>query len=95
MLVQAAAVGKPLLSFNVDGAWEIIKDGVNGYIVPMKDIDAMADRLRFLIDNQEAREEMGRKSRELLSEAWDYRKMVEEIDKLYRQLIEKKGLKEG
>jgi glycosyltransferase involved in cell wall biosynthesis/thymidylate kinase len=92
VLVQAAAVGKPMVSFDVDGAWEIIKEGVNGYIVPIRDVDALVDRIKYLIDNQEIRKSMGKKSRELLNDSWNYRKMVAEIEELYQELIKSKDL---
>lgn len=38
VLVQAAAAGKPLLSFDVDVVWEIIENGKNGFIVAIGDV---------------------------------------------------------
>ncbi len=92
VLVQAAAVGKPIVSFTVDGAWEIVQNGINGYLVSLRDVEAMVAKIKYLIENRELREEMGKKSTELVSEAWDYKKMVKEIEGVYQEVISSKGL---
>nr|WP_239559084.1 glycosyltransferase family 4 protein [Sporohalobacter salinus] len=88
VLVQAAAVGKPLISFNVDGAWEIIDEGKNGYIVPMKDTEAMTEKLKVLIENKRLREKMGKYSQQKVGDAWSIENMVEKTDQIYQDLID-------
>lgn len=87
VLVQAAAVGKPIVSFDVDGVWEIVENGKNGFIVPMKDIDAMTEKIKILIENETLRKKMGQFSREKVSNLWSVEKMVDSIDKVYQNLI--------
>ncbi|MFW6022666.1 MAG: glycosyltransferase family 4 protein [Halanaerobiaceae bacterium] len=86
VLVQAAAVGKPIVTFDVDGAWEIVEEGKNGYVVPMKDIDAMASRIECLIDDKDLRTRMGVYSRQKVSNLWSVDHMVSDIDNIYNKL---------
>lgn len=89
VIIQAAAVGKPIVTFDVDGAWEIVEEGKNGFIVPMKDVDMMAEKIRLLIDDQELRQEMGRYSRDKVGDQWSVENMVKEIDELYQGITNK------
>jgi len=87
VLVQAAAVAKPIVTFNVDGAWEIVDEGKNGYIVPMKDTKAMTRKLKLLIKDDKLRRKMGKCSQEKVSNDWTIENMVKETDRLYKSLI--------
>jgi glycosyltransferase involved in cell wall biosynthesis len=51
---------------NVPGCREIVKDGINGFLVPSKDSALLADSLYKLIIDKNLRKEMGRKGRELV-----------------------------
>ena len=87
VLVQAAAVAKPIVTFNVDGAWEIVEEGKNGFIVPMKDTKAMAEKLKLLIKDEKLRKEMGEYSQKKVNDSWTVENMVQETDKVYKSLI--------
>lgn len=63
-LIEASAIGRPIVTTNSVGCKDVVEDGVNGYLIPIKDAGALADRLRKLFDSKELRISMGRKSRE-------------------------------
>lgn len=88
ILVQSAAVGKPMISFAVEGANEVIREGVNGFIVPIKDVKAFEEKLRYLIENPEKAKEMGRAGKEMISEEWEIPKMQEKVREFYGRLVE-------
>jgi len=88
VLVQAAAAARPAISFACDGAREVIADDENGWVVPMKDVEAVADRMRRLLGNPGLRERMGRTGRDRVNDSWTVEAMVGEIDALYRRLID-------
>jgi glycosyltransferase involved in cell wall biosynthesis len=66
VLLEAAAVGRPLISTDVPGCREIIRNGENGILVKLKDVDSLYEAIRTLILNEELRLEMGNKSRVLV-----------------------------
>lgn len=63
VLIEAMTNGIPCVSFNCPyGPSDIITDGEDGFLVPNGDIKAMADKICYLIENEELRKEMGRKA---------------------------------
>lgn len=87
VLVQAAALQKPILTFNVEGASEIVEPGKNGYIVPLKDVDQLTEKLQNMLGNMAATKNMGQHSRAKISNDWDKNIMVEQITGLYEELL--------
>ncbi|MDG1143263.1 MAG: glycosyltransferase family 4 protein [Burkholderiales bacterium] len=65
-LIEAAACGKPLVSYDVPGCREIVLDGHNGFLAKPADLLAMVEALRVLLSNEELRITMGDKSRKLV-----------------------------
>lgn len=91
VLVQAAATGVPIVTFAVEGAHEIVKEGKNGFVVPLKDIDLLTERVSFLIDNPEKRKKMGQYGKEVANDSWSVDKMVNDIKKIYKELLAGEG----
>ncbi len=85
-LPQAMACGKPVVSFNVDGAREVVKDGVTGYLVEPKDVQGLTSALSRLLLDAGLRDRMGRNGRRLVEPAFRKELMVEKINALYRSL---------
>jgi glycosyltransferase involved in cell wall biosynthesis len=87
VLVQAAAIGKPIVTFDVEGAKEVVKDGVNGFIVSSKDIDALVDKVGYLLADTKRAKSMGERGRDMISDKWSIRTMQEQTCRLYDELI--------
>ena len=90
VLVQAAAVGIPSVAFNVDGVPEIIKDNYNGFLVKVKDVKQLENRIVRYMNNKELVLLHGQKGREFIENKWSIEGMVDRIDKIYQDLVEKK-----
>jgi len=87
VLVQAAAVGKPIVTFAVEGAKEVVKDGVNGFIVPLKDVDALVEKVEYLLSDMERARAMGKQGRKIISDQWTIETMQEKTRELYEELL--------
>lgn len=85
VLVQSAAAGKPILTFDVEGAWEVVRDGQNGFIVPTRDVEAFTHRLDLLLCDRARCRAMGRSGRAQVSEAWTVETMLDRLDLLYQR----------
>jgi glycosyltransferase involved in cell wall biosynthesis len=83
---QAMASGVPVVATEVDGAPEAIKNGINGYLLPPKDINAMAEKVIYLIRHPEKAQEMGEKGKGLVEE-FDIWKMLAQQEELYASLL--------
>lgn len=86
VLVQYSLLERPVVTFEVEGAHEVVRDGHSGYVVPLKDVDALVDRLRRIVANAELRETFGRRARERVLGRWDVDRMVERITSLYEDV---------
>jgi glycosyltransferase involved in cell wall biosynthesis len=65
VLVEAMQFGLPIVSTNWRGIPAMVSEGVNGFLVPVRDIRALADRLRILLTNPELAGQMGAAGRRI------------------------------
>jgi len=86
VLPQALLCGKPVVSFDVDGAREVVLDGQTGFLVPPRDIGALTQALEKLIDDPQLRRRLGSTGKELCQKQFDHKLMVEHIEQVYNQL---------
>jgi len=63
VVLEAMASGIPVI-VTPNGPGDVVREGVDGYVVPIRDVDAIADRLDYLRANPEARMQMGANARE-------------------------------
>ena len=82
-LIEACAVGRPIVTCDSTGCRETVDDGVNGFLVPTKNSDALADRLRTLIDDKELRVRMGLASRKKAEAEFSVDDVVDKHMELY------------
>ena len=85
VLVEAMALGKPIVASDVGGIPDLVVNGENGFLVPVGDVGALADAINRLIQKPGMRKKMGRCGKKI---AVDYSAdaMVQKIDRLYREL---------
>ncbi len=87
VLVQSAAAGKPIVTFDVEGAWEVVRDGENGYVVPSRDVARFAERLEALLADRERARALGEAGPARVGADWRVETMVERLDDVYRRWI--------
>lgn len=85
-LIEAGAAGLPSVATRVGGVPEVVHDGETGYVVPPGDPAALAARVGSLIDRPEAAAAMGRAGREWVRSRFSARRLVGDLDALYREL---------
>ncbi|HEX9924710.1 MAG TPA: glycosyltransferase family 4 protein [Anaerolineae bacterium] len=73
-VLEGMACGLPVVGTKASGLDELIRDGVNGYLVDINDKAALAERLARLIENPFERRRMGKESRKIAEQefAWEY-----------------------
>lgn len=82
-LIDACAVGRPIVTTNSIGCKDVVDDGVNGFLVPVKDSKALAEKLRILLDNKELRIKMGQASRKKAEKEFDLENVVNKHLEIY------------
>lgn len=67
VLLEAMQFSKPVVSTHWRGIPSVVQDGVNGFLVPVQDADAVADRLMVLVRDQQLRQRMGDEGRRIFA----------------------------
>jgi glycosyltransferase involved in cell wall biosynthesis len=83
-VMEAMAAGKPVICTAVGGVPELVEDGRCGLLVPQGDAKALAQAMRYLLEDPEARTSMGRASARRAIERFDLKAMTGAYEDLYR-----------
>ncbi|WP_417776489.1 glycosyltransferase family 4 protein [Stutzerimonas xanthomarina] len=71
---EAMAIGRPVITTDVPGCRETVVDGVNGFLVPKWNVDALVGKMIYFIENPEAVEMMGLESHKMAVDKFDAEK---------------------
>jgi len=91
VLPQALLAGKPVVSFDVDGAREVVVPGETGWLVPPKSVDGLVEALCGLIEHPDRARAMADEGRERCRDRFGWQTMVAQLDRLYRDLLSAHG----
>jgi glycosyltransferase involved in cell wall biosynthesis len=86
-LVQALAMGKPCVSFDIDGAPEVVIPGKTGYLVEPGDTQGLAESICALLGDSEARCRMGEEGRRIVDPAFRAETMIQRISEVYQSML--------
>ena len=86
-LIEAASCGLPIVTTDWPGCREIVRDGVNGTLIPIKDVPALVAALRALINDPAARQSMGERGREMAVEGYSLDSVIAKTLAIYRELL--------
>lgn len=88
VIVEAQAAGLPIIATDRGAISEAVADGQNGFIVPLRDPDAIAERLKRLMNDESLRLGMAKESRRTYEQRYTEKAMVARM----REAIEKSGV---
>lgn len=84
--IEAAAVGRPVVTCDSTGCRDAVEDGVTGFLVPVKDSGALAERLRWLITHPQERKKMGEAARAFAEKTFSIKEVVDIHMEIYRRV---------
>ena len=90
--IEALAGGRPVVATRVGGVPDVVRDGIDGYLVEPGNVDALAERLGRLAADPELAARMGEAGRERVLDRYSVERLVDDVDDLYRRLLAEKGL---
>jgi len=85
-LIEAAACGRPLVTTDVPGCREVVTDGVDGLLVPVRDAVALARAIARLLDDPSLARRLGETARAKALAEYDERQIVARTLDVYREL---------
>jgi glycosyltransferase involved in cell wall biosynthesis len=89
VLPQAIMMEKPVISFDLDGAHEVILDGKNGFLIRPEDEDQLAEKIIYLCNNSHLINQFGKFGKSFIGNQFCSSKMIEQIETLYIEFFNK------
>ena len=86
ILLEAMAVGKPVVASNIEGYASLLTDGVEGLLVPPKDEDRLAQALISLMTDESLRQQMGARGR-LKAKEYDWKYIAQKVLNYYVRVL--------
>lgn len=91
VVLEAMACGLPIIGTRIAGTEELVEPDVNGVLLPVDDLDALAGACLRFVTNREERLAMGDASRRLVLEKWTWAARAQELEQIARDIVAKKS----
>jgi glycosyltransferase involved in cell wall biosynthesis len=92
-LLEASATALPIVATDVGGNAEVVLEGETGYLVPVKDTEALAQAMLRVMNLSEAdRSAIGQAGRAQVVQNFDLERVIDRWEALYRELLQRKGI---
>lgn len=88
-ILEAMAARKPIVAFDIPGCRDLIRDGLNGYLVPKGDVETLAQKISQLLMNSELAERMGSRGRELVENGYSWNEVSIRTLRVYTEVLQK------
>jgi glycosyltransferase involved in cell wall biosynthesis len=86
-IIEYMQAERPIVCTDTGGNPELVQDGTNGFLVPVGDVDAVADRLIRLLGDSELARRLGRAARESVRSTYSHTRMVTEQMACYDEIL--------
>lgn len=86
-LIEADAIGRPIITSNSVGCKETLVDGYNGFLIQPKDVDALTEKLDLLLSDKEIRVKMGKNARKYAEDYFSIEVVKERHLGIYDELV--------
>lgn len=90
VVMEALSCGTPAIVTDVGGCPEVVKDGETGFVVPVGDVEALINKIEYLVENEDLRERMGKLGREDMIERYEQEKVISKLKDVYESLASNK-----
>ncbi len=88
VLPQALIAAKPVISFDIDGAKEVVINNETGFLVPRNDMKGLTESLVRLINDRKLRERFGQTGREKFTDTFRHQTMSRKIRAVYERILD-------
>ncbi len=87
ILIEAGAMGKPVVAMQEGAIPEVVEDGVTGILVPAKDPKSIAKAVNKLIVNPQLAKSMGERGKERVTKYFNLDRMIKELEEVMREVL--------
>lgn len=87
---EAMSCGLPVIVTDVADNKEWVEDGITGFVVPTKDPKLLAEKIIYLLQNENVRKKFGKISRKIIEERNNYYKEMGKMEKIYKELVRRR-----
>ena len=89
VIMEAMASGLPVVATDAGGTSELVKNNITGFLCPSGNADILADKVDYLLQNEQEAIKMGKKGRERIKTDFSIDKMVSSTEKVYSDILTK------
>ena len=87
-VMEAMAMEKPVVAYNIRGMRDLIVDGETGFLVPFRNVSVLAEKILYLAENREIARKMGEKGRKRIEKEFSLGIISNQMKKLYNEILE-------
>ncbi|MFH1868120.1 MAG: glycosyltransferase family 4 protein [Candidatus Omnitrophota bacterium] len=93
-MLEAMASAKPIIVTNMGGMPEIIKDSINGFVIPVRDYEVLAAKINTLLEDDKLRNRLGYTGRQLVESQYTKEKVTKDTLAVYEKALSDRENKE-
>lgn len=87
VLLEAMACAKPIIASNLPGVRSVVEDGINGLLCEPKNIENLAGKIKYLLDNPHIVRQMGASGLEKVEKEYNWKIISDKLEKIYKNLM--------
>jgi glycosyltransferase involved in cell wall biosynthesis len=91
VMIEAMACGLPVIATINTGAEDVIRDGKDGFIIPIKDVEALKEKILYMYENQSVCTEMGQSAEERVNEKFTLKAYAGRMFDILNTVLDKKA----
>ncbi len=87
VMLESMAMKKPMIVTNVGGMPEVIKNGINGFVIPPRDFEALAEKTNLLLEDNILRERLGYTGRQIVESQYTKERVAKDTLSIYYNFL--------
>jgi len=91
VIPEAMACGLPVIATTNTGGEDVVRDGIDGFIIPIRDVEKLKEKISYLYENPEICQKMGQNAKQRVKSGFSWEDYGNKIYENYQKILEKNG----